>query len=186
MKLRAALVSLAATGLVTVTALADGPTQGFPSNVTAIQSEKGKTVSASGKLESGAPMADLSWAAKSSVACFPATQNERFRGNHVLFSTEIPPRSKMDIKVTPKDPKQDVSIWAYQVGKTNYSVPPALASSVSCEAEYKWDRPKRGRTQDHTRTVHLEATTNGYNVVIGISGPKEATAGEFTVDVKLD
>jgi hypothetical protein len=186
MKLRAAFGSLAVTGFVTVSALADGTAQGFPSNVTAIKSEKGKTVSASGKLESGAPMADLSWAAKSSVACFPATQNERFRGNHVLFSTEIPPRSKMDIKVTPKDPTKDVSIWAYQIGKTNYSLPPALASAVSCEAEYKWDRPKKGKTQDHTRAVHLEATTNGYNVVIGVSGPKEATAGDFTVDVKLE
>ena len=186
MKLRAALVSLATTALVSLTALADAPAQGFPSSVTPIKSEKGKTTSATGKLESGAPMTDLSWAAKSSMACFPATQNERFRGNHVLFSTEIPPRSKMDIRVTPKDPKQDVSIWAYMVGKTNFSLPPAVASCVSCEAEYKWDRPKKGKTQDHTRSVHLEATTNGYNVVIGVSGPKEATAGDFTVDVKLE
>ncbi len=181
MKLRAALITIAVLGAVAVNAAAQ-----FPPSVTSIKSEKGKTVSVTGKLEAGAPISDLSWAAKSSVACFPATQNERFRGNHVLYGTTIPPKSIMTVTVTPKDPKQDVSVYAYTVGTNNYTLPPALSSCVSCEAEYKWDRPKKGKTQDHTRTIKLNAATNPYNVVIGVSGPKDATAGEFTVDVKLE
>lgn len=156
----------------------------WPANVTNIASEKGKSVTVSGKLESGALMNDLTWASTSSMACFPATQNERFRGNHVLYHTQIPPRSIMTITVTPKDTTKDLSIYAYTIGTTSTSVPPNVSSAVSCEAEYKWDRPKRGQTQDHTRTVKLNSVTNPYNVVIGVAGAKGVTAGDY--DLKVD
>jgi len=157
----------------------------WPANVTSVESQKGKTVTVTGKLESGAPIDDLSWAANSSVACFPATQNVRFRGNHVLYATQLPPRSIMTITVTPDDPAADVSIYAYTIGTTNYALPPQLSSCVSCEAEYKWDRPKRGKTQDHTRTIKLNAIGNPYNVVIGVSGPKEAVSGGYTLSISI-
>jgi hypothetical protein len=163
---------------------AAGPATGWPANVTPVSAAKGQTVAVTGRLESGAPMADLSWASNSSMACFPATQNDKFRGNHVFFSASLPPRSEMYITVTPKDPTKDVSIYAYMVGTNNYSLAPNIASAVTCEAEYKWDRPKRGRTQDSTRTVRLNATTNPYNVLIGVSGPAGSTAGEFTLSIE--
>ncbi len=156
----------------------------WPANVTVITSEKGKVVEIKGDLASGAPMENLSWASNSSVACFPATQNANFRANHVLFATSLPPRSIMLITVIPDDPSQNMSIYAYSIGTTNFRLPPQLPSCVSCEAEHKWDRPRRGRTQDHTRTVRLNATTNPYNVVIGVSGPSGATGG-FTIKIDL-
>ena len=70
------------------------------------------------------------------------------------------------------------------IGTTNTSVPPKVSSAVSCEAEYKWDHPKRGQTQDHTRTVKLNSVTNPYNVVIGVAGAKNVTAGDY--DLKVD
>lgn len=158
----------------------------WPASVKVVQSEKGKTVEVKGDFKDGAPIADLSWAANSSVACFPATQNDKFRGNHVLYATSLPPRSVMNITVTPADPKQDVSIYAYEVGTNNFALPPDLHSCVSCEAEHKWDRPKKGKTQDHRRSVRLNAIGNPYNVVIGVSGPAAAKAGAFTLSVQLE
>lgn len=178
---RAAGVALGlGVGVLAVTSFAEAA---FPASVTAVAVQKGQSVTVKGRLESGAVMQDLSWASNSSVACFPATQNERFRGNHVLYSAQLPPQSVMTITVIPKDPKADMSIYAYQVGTTNFTLPPQLASCVACEAEHKWDRPKKGRTQDHTRSVTLNSLRNPYNIVIGVSGPAGAK-GEF--DLKVD
>jgi hypothetical protein len=158
---------------------------GWPAGVTVIKTEKGKIATVKGNLKAGKLVDDLSFASRSSVACFPATQNERFRGNHVFFATGIPPQSEMTITVTPKDTSADLSIYAYEVGTNNFTLPPELATCVTCEAEHKWDRPKKGKTQDHTRSVKLNAIKNPYNVVIGVSGPKGATAGDFTLTIDL-
>lgn len=156
----------------------------WPAHVTVVKSEKGKTVTVKGKLENGKLIEDLSWASSSSNACFPATQNEKFRGPHVIFATEIPPRSEMKITVKPDDPKVDLSIWAYEVGTTNFALPPNLPSCVTCEAEHKWDRPKRGKTQDSSRTVEVNAIQDPFSVVIGVSGPAASKAGGFTLTIE--
>jgi len=158
----------------------------WPSDVTRVKSERGQVVTVSGKLESGRIIDDLSFASKSTVACFPATQNEKFRGRHVFFATELPPRSIMTITVLPKDKSKDLSIYAYQVTTSTFVLPPELSSCVSCEAEHRWDRPKRGKTQDHSRTVKLNATTNPYNVVIAVSHPAGTTAADFELKIALE
>jgi hypothetical protein len=157
----------------------------FPDGVTAIEAKPNQTVEVSGSLDNGKVLTDLKWASNSSVACFPATQNVKFNGNHVFFNTVIPKRSKMEITVIPDDPSANMSIYAYQVGTTNYTLPPSLASCVSCEAEHKWDLPKKNKTQDHTRTVFLNAVGAPYNVVIGVAGADGLTTGRFRVQVKL-
>jgi hypothetical protein len=158
----------------------------WPANVTVFEVKKGTTVTVTGDLAKGTVMADLAWASTSSMACFPATQNAKFRGNHVFFATQLPPRSEMTIKIIPKDPTLDLSGYAYTVGTTNFRTPPQIQQAVSCEAEHKWDRPKSGKTQDHTRDVpKLTAIQNPYNVFIGVSGPKESMAGEFSIEVTL-
>jgi hypothetical protein len=156
----------------------------WPTHVTAAPSEKGKTTSLTGNLSSGSPMADLRWASLSNMACFPATQNERFRGNHVLYHSDLPAYSTMTITVIPKDPNADLSLYAYTIGTKNNATPPSVTSAVSCEAEYKWDRPKKGRTQDHTRSVKLVSKRNPYNVVIGVSAPRDTTAADY--ELKID
>ncbi len=157
----------------------------WPEGVAAVQVEKGKTVEVKGNLETGKLIEDLTFASKSSVACFPATQNEKFRGNHVFFSTQIPPQSIMKITVIPDDTSADMSLYAYEIGTNNFTLPPDLAQCVTCEAEHKWDRPKKGKTQDHTRTVSVNAIRNPYNVVIGVAGPTGVTAGAFTLKIEL-
>jgi hypothetical protein len=62
---------------------------------------------------------------------------------------------------------------------------PELTSCVSCEADHKWDYPKKGKTQDHTRSVYLNAATNPYRVVIGVAGAEGLVKGTFVLDVAL-
>jgi len=159
---------------------------GWPAHVTTVAIEKGKTVTVAGALEKGIAMPDLSWASSSANACFPGTQNLKFRGNHVLFATVLPVRSILTIKVIPDDPAVNLSLYAYSTGTDNYSVVPALASCVSCEADHKWDRPKRGKTQDHTRSVELDALDSPYNVVVGVAGADGLAAGSFKLEFKLE
>ncbi|MBN2891108.1 MAG: hypothetical protein JXL97_04505 [Bacteroidales bacterium] len=149
------------------------------------KSEKGKILTYGGDLSEGVIIYDLSWAANSSVACFPATQNDKFSGNQIIYITEIPAHSEMDITVVPDDEDANFSIWAYMVGTTNDAMVPNLTSCVTCEAEYKWDYPKKGKTQDHTRTVHLNAISNPYRVVIGVAGADGLTTGKFKLKISV-
>lgn len=159
---------------------------GWPAHVTPVTIEKGKTVTVAGSLEQGVAMPDLTWASRSTTACFPATQNLKFNGQHVLYATVLPVRSILTIKVIPDDPAVNLSIYAYSIGIDNYSVVPALGSCVSCEAEHKWDRPKRGKTQDHTRAVQLDAVGAPYNVVVGVAGANGLATGSFKLEFTLE
>lgn len=157
----------------------------YPAKVKFIECHPNKITKINGNLSDGFKMNDLSWASRSSTACFPATQNKKFRGNHVLFAMKLPKHSVLKIKLIPKNKHANFSLYAYQVGSSNYKVVPNLQSCVSCEADYKWDYPKRGKTQDHTRNIYLNATTNNYNVVIGVAGAENLTIGEFTLEIDL-
>ena len=157
-----------------------------PLKIFTAKSEKGKVLTYKGDLSEGVVIHDLSWASRSSVACFPATQNEKFTGNHIIFITEIQSYSKMEITVIPDDKNANFSIWAYSVGLNNDAMVPNLTSCVSCEAEHKWDYPKKRKTQDHTRTVYLNAVNNPYKVVIGVAGANGLKTGTFKLQIKVE
>ncbi len=150
-----------------------------------IKAERGKTLSYKGDLSKGTIIQDLSWAANSSVACFPSTQNAKFNGNHIFFETEIPAQAEMTITLIPDDVNSNMSLYAFTVGTTSTVMVPELTSCVSCEADHKWDYPKKGKTQDHTRSVYLNAATNPYRVVIGVAGAEGLVNGTFVLDVAL-
>lgn len=172
--------------LVLVSTFAMASDSEFPSHVKKIDSKPNAVVSVRGNLSQGKKVNDLSWAWKSSVACFPGTQKKKFTGNHVLYSTNLPSRAKMWITVIPDNKNANMSIYAYSIGKRNFSTVPNLRSCVSCEAEHKWDYKKRGRTQDHTRTVYLNAIRNPYNVVIGVAGAHGLARGGYRLQVKIE
>jgi hypothetical protein len=158
----------------------------WPSNVTTIESKANDSVIVSGDLANGALMEDLSWAANSSNACFPATQNLKFRGNHVLYATSIPPRAILTISVAPADANGDLSIYGYMMGNTEYRVVPNLPSCISCEADHKWDGKWKGKVQTSERKIEFQnPTQNTYNIVIGVSAPKDITSGKFNLKLKL-
>lgn len=137
-----------------------------------------------GQLEAGAKMNDLSWAWSSQNACFVSTQQQKFTGNHVLYQTEIPPRSEMTIRLIPKNKNADFSLYAYSGG--GGAIVPNLPYCTSCEADYKWDYKHRGKTQDHTRSVQLRAVNNPFPVTIGVVGARGLTNGDFTLEVELE
>lgn len=158
---------------------------GWPANVKFIASKSNETASSDGDLSQGKPMEDLSWASNSSNACFPATQNEKFRGNHVLFATTIPARSILTVSVTPTDESTNLSLYAYMIGADSYDLVPDLARCITCEADHKWDRPWKGKVQTSERKVEFQnPTQNTYNIVIGVSAPAGGTSGKFRVEVR--
>ena len=157
----------------------------FPEHVQILKVKPNTPFSVSGNLKDGQKIEDLSWASRSSTACFPATQNSKFRGNHMLYAFDIPPYSEITISVIPDDKNADLSLYGYQIGTSNYATVPDLRSCVSCEADHKWDRPKRGQAQNHTRTITFNAIRNPYNIVFGVTGNHELTEGKYSVQVYI-
>lgn len=157
----------------------------WPSHVKTFEPVKGRTVQVKGALENGAPLEDLSWAWNSSNACFPSMQASKFSGHHVFFATQIPRHSVMTITLIPDDAAQNLSLYAYMQGPTFFQLPSALHHCVTCEASHKWDRPWKNKTQDHTRSVEVNAIANPYNVVIGVTGPSAAIKGGFSLEVTV-
>jgi hypothetical protein len=143
------------------------------------------TTSVSGNINEGYSISDYSWAWSSSNACFPATQKAKFTGKHTLYVVKLPSRSILNVTVRPKDKSANMSIYGYQIGEGKEIFPEDLASCVTCEAEHKWDYPKRGKTQDESRTITFNATTNSYNVIIGITGADGLGEGEYVLEFAL-
>jgi len=160
----------------------------FPAQVTPLSVKPNQTFTINSNLAKGRKMEDLSWASNSAVACFPGTQNTKFNGYHVLYSMKLVSHAELTITVIPDNKNANFSIYAYQIGTNNFSTVPNLTSCVACEADHKWDYPKRGQTQNHTRKVYLNSIENQYNVVIGVVGAEGLSSGGFTlqIDMKTD
>jgi hypothetical protein len=153
----------------------------WPDSVKPVDIDPDSQVTVSGNLVDGFTMSRLDWASLSSTACFPATQFDSFRGNHVLYGTSIPRYSVMTITVTPLD-GQDISLYGYLTGTTDFnSLPPAIKSVLSCEASYNNGKPDPGVSS----SIMLNSTTNPYNVVFAVTGPAESLSGRFRVDLDL-
>lgn len=145
----------------------------------------GTEATVTGNLVDGAVLSDLSWAWNSSVACFPANQQDHFTGNHVLFYFDLPSYTEVEIDLIPDDSDADFSLYAYEVAKVEESnIVPNLARCIRCEADHKRDFKIRGQVQDHTRKVKdILAIKNPYQVVIGVAGAGGLTEGGFTLKI---
>jgi len=143
-------------------------------------------ISYTATLNEGVILDDLSWAWSSQNACFPETQKKKFTGKHVFFTGVIPKYSEMEVTVVPNDKSKNMSIYAYEIGVDNMRLVPNLERCIRCEAAHKMDRPVRGKTQDHTRTVtNLVAINRPYRVVIGVAGAEGLSEGDFSIVVKM-
>lgn len=148
--------------------------------------EKGNTKAYKGNLDQGVIIQDLAWASNSSVACFPATQNPKFNGHHVFFQTNLEANSNMEITLVPTDKNKNMSLYAFCTAPNSSMMVPELSSCAGCEADHKWDYPKKGKTQDHTRTVQLSAVRNPYRVIIGVVGADGLKEGNFIIKIKTE
>ncbi|MBL4663610.1 MAG: hypothetical protein JKY22_08665 [Flavobacteriaceae bacterium] len=142
-------------------------------------------VAYSGNLAEGTFINDLSWAWNSSIACFPETQKSKFTGKHIFFTGVIPKYSEMTVTVIPKDPTQNFSVYAYEIGVNKTDLVPNLSSCIRCEADHFRERDFVGKPpQDHTRIVgNLVAMNRSYRVVIGVTGANGLDEGEFTLKI---
>ncbi len=151
-----------------------------------LEPQKGKIFQTTGNLNQGQKLNDLSWAWNSSVACFPATQSQKFTGKHVLYEFVLPAYSEVEIRLIPADRKANFSLYAYEIGVNSEAVVPNLPSCIRCEADYKWDRPWRGKVQDHTRLVkNILAINRPYKVIIGVAGAEGLAEGEYRLEIKF-
>lgn len=157
----------------------------WPSEVRIVDFPEGDSTVVSGNLADGKLIEDLSWAYNSSNACFVGYQGPKFRGNHTFFATRIPPRTEIIITVIPENDTANMSMYAYMVGKDSYPLVPKLYSCITCEADYKWDRKWKGKTQTHERYVKLSNPSgNTYNILVGVSAPAGVIEGAFDLIIK--
>ena len=147
-----------------------------------IKAVSGKLFRASDRLDGG-PQIALDWAARSEVACFPNHHFKHFSGAHKLYLTKIPPNSNMVIRVIPKDPKLDLSLYAW-MGDVS-KLPPATHRAITCESSYGSKSMSRPFSPGRTETVKLNSVRHGYNVAIGVSAAQKVTKGAYTIEVHI-
>ncbi len=169
----------------------------WPKGVKELKIKSNTTFTIAGNLKNGRIIKDLSWASSGSVACFPATQNESFRGKHVFYGTYIPRQSIMKIKVIPSK-ELNISLYAYMISTTDFErFPPDLYAYRLSSKDFKTMPPKvytgaceasfsyRGRNPGEEEKVQFYSARNPYNIIIGVAGPENVTSGEFTLKAKL-
>lgn len=177
----AASLTLAASAAAFVAAAPhDASAAGYP-KASALTVTAGTPFSVDGDLAAGGVI-PLTWASKSSIACFPATENDNFAGNHVLFNFSLPKHSVAKITATPVDATTDLSVYALQVGTSETKTPPVIASATTCEAGYD---AKNDSNPGVAESVTVNATTNAYKVVVGVAGAKGVTTGKFKLSIEL-
>jgi len=171
--------------LVVQLVTAEPPKTGRITKVNPLQAEAGKTVTLEGQLAPGVEI-DLAWAEASNVACFGGHRAHHFAGKHVLYRFEQPPGTSLAVKVVPKDPKLDLSLYVYRAGAGDTTTIPPDVSSVSCEASYGNNdlevSPNPGEPESVDGMITLGRP---YTVYVGVAGAKGVTAGDFTLEVDL-
>ena len=143
--------------------------------------EINKSISFKDNIKNGVLIKDLSWAWNSAVACFPETQKNSFTGKHILFQTQIPPKSEMTITLTPSKRTTKLSLYGYQIGVNSTAIVPNLQSCVSCEA----DNNQSKRATNNQRSISFRAVNRPYKIMIGIAGENGLTEGDFTFNISV-
>lgn len=156
---------------------ADSSGSGWPGNAEPI--EAGNTLDRD--LACGESV-DLDWASDSSVACFPDTEFQNFDGAHQFFWFRQPENSILTATVVPED-GVDVSLYMIQSAGDRYEVPPDVVAAISCECSYE---DQTDSNPGETESVSVVATTNPYDVLIGVAGAGGTSSGGFRITVQLE
>ncbi|TVQ97361.1 MAG: hypothetical protein EA398_14650 [Deltaproteobacteria bacterium] len=154
----------------------------WPGFVQLVDLPEGGVATGSGDLADGRCM-NLDFASRSDVACFPATRNDHFEGNHLFYALDrpIPPRSEVVITVTP-EPGVVVSTYGFQLGSTEFRVPPNVANTL-CRASYGLAGPNPGESE--VLRFQNPTDTNLYNIFFAVAGDAATgTSGGFTWEVR--
>lgn len=147
-----------------------------------IDSHKGESLAYRGKLEEGVPIHDLSWAWNSQNACFVSIRQNKFTGNHLLYTTALPAYSEIEISLSPEDGADNMSLYAYSLGSGELRFVPELPSCISCEASFQ---PDTGQAPGPERKVSLRSGNNPLQVVIGVAGAEGLSSGAYLLTISL-
>ncbi|MCI4671956.1 MAG: hypothetical protein MRZ79_27685 [Bacteroidia bacterium] len=136
-------------------------------------------------IENGEVMDDLSWAALSNVACFPATRFIEFEGNQLFYQVDIPQGSELIATVIPTGERKRINIYGY-INFDGTNTPP-LSVVTSCEAGYEIyvgnpDLNKAGEPQDIS---FAQAINRGFTAFICVSGAQGVLEGDFELKLEL-
>jgi len=160
------------------------PKAGRITGLTPIDVKAGQTKVA-GKIDGGVEI-DLGWAESSNVACFGGHRFKHFEGKHVLYRFEQPPGTTLAVKVMPKDPKLDLSLYVYRTGQGDTASLPPAVYSATCEASFgKSDVGVSPNPGDPEWVDGMITVGNPYTISIGVAGAAGVTAGAFTLEVEL-
>jgi hypothetical protein len=170
----------ASVAVVCVAADAAGDGQ-WPSNVTVLAAQAGQPATATGDLRNGKTV-DLAFASRSNVACFPATENVNFNGNHVFYALQMPKSTQMTITATPKTSTLDISLYAFTIGTTDFRQIPPDVTRATCEASYD---AQTDSNPGKAESVKILSIQNPYNVVIGVAGANGTKQGQFDLKVEM-
>jgi hypothetical protein len=164
----------------------DNPNPIKTSEVTEVKNLVSNTPSTiSGDIADGEIMDDLTWAANSSVACFPGTRAIEFMGNQLFYQVDIPQGQELKITVTPTGEKSRINLYGY-INFDGSNTPP-ISSCISCEAGYEIyagnpDLTKPGEPQSISFS---QAVNKGFTVFVCVSGAKDVTTGTFDLSFEL-
>jgi hypothetical protein len=139
----------------------------WPSAVQRVALNAAGEASGRGDLAAGRCV-NLSWAARSDIACFPATRFDRFEGNHIFYALDLPlpPRSELEIVIEP-DPGVEVNAYALLMGEGEFLVPPAVTSTV-CRSSYGLAGPNPGEPE--VLRIQNPTPRGRYNILFAVAG----------------
>jgi len=161
------------------------PKTGQITKVLVLPIEVGKRVKAQGKIDGGVEI-DLGWAETSNVACFGGHRFVHYEGKHVLYRFAQPPQTTLAVKVTPKRPDLDLSLYVYRTGPDDTTTIPPKVYSAKCEASFgKSDALVSPNPGDPEWVDGMITVDNSNTVYVGVAGAKGVTAGDFELEVEL-
>ncbi len=138
----------------------------------------------SGNLNDGIKMPDLSWAWRPEVNCFDKESASKFNGKHVIYALQVPPNSKFYIKLIASRNNENLSLYAYELANTDYSIVPDLKNCITCLSDF--DKKNQSATK-LTKSKNLLFTTgeNSANIIIGVAGANRNNNGRFILEMYL-
>jgi len=108
------------------------------------------------------------------------------QGKLVLYRFEQPADTTLTVKVTPKNPALDVSLYVYRVGAGDTTTLPPKVYSAKCEASFgKSDALISPNPGDPESIDGMITVGNPYTVYVGVAGARGVTAGEYALEVDL-
>lgn len=144
-------------------------TDNRPAKIVPVKASRGQRISFTGDIADGKEI-PLEWATAAKVNCFPAEQDDHFRGRHVFYTLELPNHAELVVRLRDSRNINLYGIYGYD-GK---SLPPGITTCNSCESSYSDDSPQ---------VLRFSTTDQSTSILIGVAGLSGILSGEYGLDL---